>query len=297
MQKLFFISALLLSGFFLKAQEFDCNVTVDAKQTGKMQLSIFNSLETALQEFVNGKRWSDINITENHQKINCNIFILITDYDDDRFKASIQFQSSRPIFGSTASTPILNVNDRSFSFDYTENQPLNYNSNTFETNLVSVVAYYLYTALGLDADTFELMSGDQYYEEAQRIVNSARSANANGWSDRGGSSDFSRFNVNRDLLSSSFSDFREALYIYHRKGLDQMHDDVELGKTKIIEALDLIEKNYKARPGASLVRVFFDAKSNEIYQILDDGPKIELQSIIKTLNEIAPVHNRLWKEL
>lgn len=298
MKKIFllFISFSFLVNFSVHAQEFDCQVVVDAKQTGKLQLTIFDNLEKAIQEFVNQKKWTDKQYKD-HQKIKCSMFILITSYDSDFFTGSIQFQSARPVFGSDHSTPILNVNDKSFSFNYTEFQPLNFNPNSFETNLMSVIAYYLNTSLGLDADTFEPFGGTAYYEQAQQIANAARSANASGWGGRGGSGDFNRFNINRDLLAQNFSSFREALYVYHREGLDVMHEDLEAGKDKVIEALGMIEQVNKTRPNSALIRTFFDSKAGEIQMILKDGPKRDIASIKEALYKMAPVHNQLWKEI
>lgn len=282
--------------FFVQGQEFTCQVKIDAKQTGKLQLSIFDNLEKALNELINQQRWTDKSIND-HQKLDCSIFILVTSYESDFFTGSIQFQSSRPVFGTDMSTPILNINDRSFNFTYTEFQPLNFNPNTFETNVMSVVAFYLYTALGMDADTFTLEGGTNFYEQAQQVATSAQSANASGWGGRGSSGDFNRFNINRDLLSPNFSEFREALYMYHRLGLDIMQADLEEGKKKIVESIQLIEANNNRRPNSSLVRTFFDSKANEIQLILNGGPKVDVASVKESLYKMAPVHNRIWKEI
>ena len=162
---------------------------------------------------------------------------------------------------------------------------------------MSVIAYYLNTSLGLDADTFEPFGGTAYFEQAQQIANAAQSVNASGWGGRGGSGDFNRFNLNRDLLAQNFSRFREALYVYHREALDIMYEDVESGKDKIIEAIQLIEEVNKTRPNSALIRSFFDAKAGEIQMILKDGPKRDITSIKESLYKMSPVHNRLWKEI
>ena len=281
----------------LNAQEFQCQVKVDAVQTGKLQLSIFDNLEKSLTEFINQNSWTNQRKLDDHQRISCSMFINIRSYDNDFFEASIQFQSSRPVFGSDISTPILNINDRNFNFNYTEFQPLNFNPNTFETNLISVVSFYLLTTLGMDADSFEEFGGTEYYQQAQQVASAAQSANASGWASRGGSGDFNRFNLIRDLISQNFSQFREALYVYHREGLDQMHEDVELGKEKIIEAINLLEENNQVRPNSLLVRSFFDAKANEVQMIFNGGPKVDVATIKESLYRMAPGQNRIWKEI
>lgn len=280
----------------LFAQEFNCQVVVDAQQTGQLQLTIFDNLEKAINDFVNQQKWTNKQFKD-HQKLDCSMFILITSYDSDNFTGSIQFQSSRPVFGSDYATPILNVNDKNFSFRYTEFQPLNFNPNGFDTNLMSVIAYYLNTSLGMDADTFEPLGGTAYYEQAQQIANAAQSANASGWGGRGSSSDFNRFNLNRDLLAQNFSPFREALYTYHREGLDLMSEDTDQGKENIIAALFTVNQVHKTRPNSALIQSFFDAKAGEIQLILKDGPKKDLAEIKEALYKMAPVHNRLWKEI
>lgn len=292
----FLFLAIFLMSKAAFAQEFNCQVAIDAKQTGQLQLSIFDNLEKAVNEFVNQKKWTDKQYKD-HQRLNCSMFILITSYDSDNFTGSLQFQSSRPVFGSDYSTPILNVNDKNFSFRYTEFQPLNFNPAGFETNLMSVIAYYLNTSLGMDADTFEPFGGTSYYEQAQQIASAAQSANASGWGGRGGRGDFNRFNLNRDLLSQNLSDFREALYSYHREGLDVMSDDLNQAKDNIIASLYSINQVHKTQPNSALIRTFFDAKAGEIQMILKDGPKKDIAEIKEALYKMAPVHNRLWKEI
>ncbi len=297
MKKWIYIAFLLIATYISSAQEFICQVKVDAVQTGKLQLSIFDNLEKALDEFVNKNSWTGKQRLEDHQKISCSMFINIRSYDNDFFEASFQFQSSRPVFGSEIATPILNINDRSFNFNYTEFQPLNFNPNTFETNLISVVSFYLLTTLGMDADTFEEFGGTEYYQQAQQVASAAQSANASGWDSRGGSGEFNRFNFIRDLISQNFSQFREAMYVYHRHGLDVMHEDVEMGKEGIIQALDLLKENNQVRPNSLLLRSFFDAKANEVQLILNGGPKVDVAAIKESLYKMAPGQNRVWKEI
>jgi hypothetical protein len=188
---------------------------------------------------------------------------------------------------------LLNISDGDFNFNYKEFEPLNYNSNVFTNNLISTISFYVYTILGYDADTFVEQGGDEFYEEARKIVNAASQRGGNGWKESGASQ--SRFGINRDLLSRNFSEYRKALYVYHREGLDLMQNDIEKGKENIITAIDLISENSKTRPNAPLFRIFFDAKSDEIMQILSGGPEMDINSTLSTLNQVAPVHNRKWR--
>jgi hypothetical protein len=283
---------LLLFPYAIFAQVLEAEVVLDAQQTGRNQLTIFKTLEKDLNEFINKTQWVDKSY-EAHQRIKCSFNIIIQAYDSDNFQATLQVQSSRPVFGSSMSSILLNINDSDFNFTYKEFEPLNYNPNVFTNNLVSTISFYVYTILGYDADTFVELGGDEFYEEARKIVNAASQRGGNGWKESGATQ--SRFGINRDLFSRNFSNYRKALYVYHRKGLDLMHGDVEKGKENILRAINLISENSKTRPNAPLFRIFFDAKSDEIMQILSGGPEMDISSTVSTLNQVAPVHNRKWR--
>ena len=169
MRNLFYLCFIFLSFECLFAQEFNANVTIDARQTGNTQLRIFDILEKSLQEFINQTAFTNERFSEN-QKIDCSIFITLNSFESDRFQGNIQVQASRPVFGATIKTPIINVKDEDFNFSYTENQPLIYNLNNFQSNLTSVVSFYLITILGLEADSLSPNGGTGFYETARQIV-------------------------------------------------------------------------------------------------------------------------------
>jgi hypothetical protein len=204
-------------------------------------------------------------------------------------------QASRPIYGSTASTPIFNFKDNQFSFSYTEFQPLDYNPNTYSSNLVSAIGFYVYTILGIDADTFASLGGSSYHEEANLIVNTAQQGGGEGW--KVGDGNQSRFRLNADLLSNNFTKYREALYVYHREGLDVMHADTETGKNKIVEAIGMLKEVNRSRPNSILLRSFFDAKSDELKNIFSGGPQVSLPDVISDLKRLAPLYNKKWNTI
>ena len=167
------VVVLFLVCFGLQAQELNCSLTINTEQTGLSNLQVFRTLKTELTEFMNNTTWTDLNLKQ-QERIDCSFVIIISSIDSDYFTASIQVQSSRPVFNSTYNTPLLNFNDKQFNFRYTEFQPLNYNPNSFDSNLISVLAFYAYTIIGLDADSYELGAGEPYFEEAKRIVITAQ---------------------------------------------------------------------------------------------------------------------------
>lgn len=286
------IILILFFPLIASSQTIDAEVILDAQQTGRNQLSIFNTLERDLSEFINSSQWTNSDY-EAHERIKCSFNIIIQSYDADNFQATLQVQSSRPVFNSAMNSVLLNIKDNDFNFTYKEFAPLNYNPNIYTSNLISTISFYVYTILGYDADTFVEGGGDEFYEEARKIVNAASQRGGNGWTESGATQ--SRFGINRDLLSGNFSNYRKALYVYHRQGLDVMHKDLEGGKENILTAINLISQNAKRRPNAALFRLFFDAKSDEIMQILSGGPEMNINSTVSALNQIAPVHNRKWR--
>ena len=294
MRNLFCLILLFLSCISIYAQEFNASVTIDARQTGNTQLRIFNILEESLEEFINQTAFTNERFTD-IQKIDCSFFITINNYGSDRFQGNIQIQASRPVFGATISTPILNVKDEDFNFSYTENQPLIYDVNNFQSNLTSVVSFYLLTILGLEADSFSPKGGTGFHETARQIVNAAQSNAGRGWQASGVG--FSRFNLNNDLLSQNFDQFRQAFYNYHRKGLDLMHKDTKKAKENILKSIASLKSVNDARPNSVLLRLFFDTKAGEIQQILNGGPKMDIAETKEQLYRIAPVHNNKWRRI
>ncbi len=276
------------------AQEFISSVTIDARQTGQTRLRIFDILENSLEEFINQTAFTNEKFTE-LQKIECSFFITINNFDSDRFQANIQVQASRPVYGSTLKTSILNVKDEDFNFSYTESQPLIYDVNNFQSNLTSVLSFYLLTILGLEADSLSLEGGTPYFETARQIVNAAQANAGLGWQASGVG--FSRFNLNNDLLSQNFARFREAFYKYHREGLDLMHKNTQDAKENILTSIEYLNEVNNERPNSVLLRLFFDTKSGEIQQILNGGPKLDIAQTKEYLYRIAPVHNNKWRRI
>lgn len=290
---LFFI--FLLAGMTsTRAQELNCEIVINTEQTGQSNLSVFRTLENSLREFVNQTSWTSKEF-EPGERINCSMFITINEFEGESFSGTIQVQSSRPVYGTNMVSPVFNFNDNQFSFNYREYEPLNYSQNSFSNNLVSVVSFYVYTILGLDADTFAKEGGTDYYQEANQIVNTAQQSGRTGWNGADGQN--SRFRLNSDLLSNMFTEYRIALYQYHRQGLDVMHKDPEAGKIAIADAIESLNTMNSRRANSLLLRSLFDAKADEISQIFSDGPDINRPGFKETLSGLAPRYSRNWRNL
>lgn len=278
----------------VNAQELRCNVVVNAQFSGNRNLPVFNTLQQEIREFVNNTKWSQRTYAP-QEKIECNFYINITEYAGDAFKASIQVQSSRPVFGSTYYTPVYNFNDKDFNFRYVEFQNLIYNENQFESNLISVLAFHIYMVLGLDADTFELQGGSEFLKQAQTILNYSSQEGAKGWRLEDGNQ--SRFVLIDNIMSPTFKEYRSVMYDYHRNGLDLMHESVLKSKENVAKAIEEFGPMNKRRPNSFLLRTFFDAKSDEIELMFSEGPKVEITDLITTLNRVAPTYSSKWRNI
>lgn len=175
-----FLFIVFLFSFCLNSQELNCNIIVNAQQTGNENVQVFKTLEKQLNEFVNNTRWSS-KIFEIQERIECSMVINIQNYQSDAFQASIQIQSARPVYNSFYSSTVYNFNDKDFNFNYLEYQNLNFNTTQFESNLVSVIAFHVHMILGMDADTYELNGGSSYYKQARDIVNYSQQSGFKGW--------------------------------------------------------------------------------------------------------------------
>jgi len=290
MRKIFSLFLIFFIGLSY-AQELNCTVTVNADQISVTNRQVFTTLQKSLADFINKNDWTGRGYKPN-ERINCSMFINITAVSGTTYTATLQVQSSRTAFNSTYSSPVFNFNDKEFTFDYTEFQNLNFNQSSFESNLVSVVSFYAYMILGLDADTFAPEGGTDYFSNAQEIVAVAQTGGYKGWSGNDGNSN--RFFLVNDLLAPTFAPYREAMYQYHFEGMDNMNSDLKASKEKIKTALVTLSQIYSIRPNAFMLRVFFDAKSDEIVSVFSGGPQITITDVVENLNRISPLNSTKW---
>ena len=292
-KKSFFIIA-FISTLVLQAQELNCSVIVNSNQVNQTNQQVFKTLERSLSDYVNKTKWTNREYAIN-ERVNCNMLITITGYNNNQFQGTLQIQSNRPVFNSTYETPVFNFQDKQFSFTYLEFEPLFYNNNAFESNLVSVITYYVYIILGIDADTFENGGGADFFNEARNIVSLAQTSNFIGWKQVDGNR--TRWMLIDNLLSNTFAEYRQAMYEYHRLGLDVMADNAIQAKEKISGSIRLLGVLNNKRPNSFLLQTFFDAKADEIASVFSDGPKYDIRQLTSTLNRIAPIHNSKWADI
>ncbi|MDT0553959.1 DUF4835 family protein [Urechidicola vernalis] len=295
MVKFIKLCIVLLIAFQANAQEIRATFEINTDNVPGSNKQVFTTMERSLSEFVNQKKWTNKKFKQ-QEKIDCAFILTITSQpSSNEFQGTLQVQSSRPVYGSSYQTPVLNFKDNDFSFRYTEFENFQYNPNGFDSNLVSIMAYYVYLILGMDGDTFAMNGGTEYYDAAENVVNQAQQSGYTGWSRK--TSGINRFNLITDILSGTYDGYRSALYIYHLNGLDLMHSNQANAKANIEEAIQSIKGVYTRRANAILIRFFMDAKSDEIVEIYSDGARYDTSQLKDDLTRISPSNLSKWNSI
>tara|TARA_B100000780_G_scaffold52967_1_gene32889 strand:+ start:80 stop:967 length:888 start_codon:yes stop_codon:yes gene_type:complete len=286
---------LFLCTITINSQELNCQITVNFDQISGSNRQVFETLETTISEFVNQKKWTT-NTVKQQERINCAMNIIITKRDNNTFEGSIQVQSTRPIYGTSYESPILNIRDNDLNFKYNEFDQFIFNPTTFDSNLISTIAFYVYVILGADEDTFALNGGEKYLRQAENVMLQAQQSGLAAWSNQVGVQN--RFQLIDNLLSPNLKQFRNAMYDYHRKGFDEMAENKLKGKGAIENAIISLDRLYNKVIGNPLLRTFFDAKSDEIINLYSDGPNTRSkQRLIVVLQKISPNNSSKWRKI
>ncbi|MDC9722613.1 MAG: DUF4835 family protein [Urechidicola sp.] len=279
----------------VNGQEINARITIISDNIPGSNKQVFQTLERDLNDYINQKKWTNRNFLP-QEKIDCAFTITLQEQlASNEFKGNIQVQSVRPVYNSTYLSSIFNFRDTDFSFRYTEFENFEYNPNGFDSNLIQVVAFYVYTILGIDADSFQLNGGNPYYDQAENAMNQAQQSGYKGWG--ANDSGITRYKLITDILSPTFTGFRNAMFTYHFEGLDIMFDDKKLAKENVDKAIRQLKVIYDRRPTAPLVRVFMDAKAEEIVNIYSGGPRYETDDLKEVLSRISAVNISKWNEI
>jgi len=295
MKKLLVCLLLVASIVDVGAQELLCNVRVNSSQVQTSDRKVFQTMQTEIYEFINNKKWSTTNI-QNEERIECTIMINISKkISNDEFEGSIQIQSTRPIYGTSYKSTLFNYLDNNFRFKYLEYQSLEFSESSHMSNLTSVLAFYVNIVLGLDFSSFSEDGGNEYFNMAQKIVSNAQNAPETGW--KAFESDKNRYWLAHDLMDQRYSDFHMCMYRYHRMGMDKLGEEPDDARFEITEALESLKSIYRENTSAFILKLFFDAKSDEIAKIYSEAYPNEQSRIVKTLVEIDPANSSLYQSI
>jgi len=295
MRKLFFLLLVLLSGLNVNSQELRCNIQVMSQQIQGTNKQVFRTMQTAIYEFVNNRKWTE-HVYDQDEQIECNILINLTEQiSSDEFKGTMQIQARRPVYNSSFNTVLLNFKDNDIHFKYAEYQALEYNESVAPTSLTGLLAFYSNIILGLDYDSFALEGGTPYFSKAESIVNKMQNSKYPGW--KSFESKNNRYWLIENILNNSYRPVRECIYRYHRLGLDRMADKLTEGRSEIAESLRLLQKAHRSKPGAFILQIFFDAKADELVKIFSESFNDEKKRAYNILSDIDPANLNKYKKI
>jgi len=293
------ITLLILIPFQIFSQELKCNVQVVSQQIQGTNKQVFQTLQTAIYEFMNTIVWTN-HIYGIDERIECNLLFNITDQiSADEFKGTLQIQSRRPIYNTNYNTVMFNYMDNDIHFRYVEFEPLQFDETQHLSNLTSLLAFYAYIILGLDYDSFSYEGGTAYFQMAENIVNNAQNAREVGWKAFESTSHKNRYWLINDILDDKYAPIREFIYRYHRHGLDVMDEKVVEGRGVIAESLENLQKIYREKPDPfmQILKIILDAKADEFVNIFSESFVEEKNRVVTILQEIDPSNQPKYQRI
>jgi len=279
----------------VRAQELNATLTINSDKVQGSNKQIFSTLQTALIEFINNKKWTTATFYQN-ERIDCTFTIIVNTLEDNHFSCEIQVQARRPVYNSSYQTTIFNYRDTEFDFNYTEFEPLEYTENMINSNLIATIIYFIYMVIGFDYDSFSPNGGQPYFQQAQQIVTMAQSQPAwNGWTAFGNKRNRHAFAT--ALVENQGDGFHSMWYTYHRKGLDEMAANADRGRTNLIAALPALKELKKARPNSVLLQFFSECKLDETVSIYSKATVQEKQDAHQLFTDLFPTASSRFDSL
>ena len=292
MNKLFLIFCLSVSASVAQAQELNAKVTVVANRVGNtVNKSTFLTLQTALNNFMNNRKWTSDNYAPN-ERIDCNFLLNLEQTSDANvYSASLTIQSARPIFNTAYFSPIINFKDDNVLFKYVEFQLLEFNDNrvsgsdALASNLTAVFAYYANVVLGFDRLSFSKEGGEIAFQKAQNIINNAPDGRGiSGWKAFDGIRN--RYWLVENILNSRYNIIRDVYYNYYRIGMDKMYEDENAARSEILNVLNLLGVFNSENPNTMINQFFFQGKSTELIKIFSKAKPADKARALELLQKL-----------
>lgn len=249
---------------------------------------------------MNDNRWTNMTYAEK-ERIECSMLIVVKELSvDHMFKCEMTLQSRRPVYGTTYTTTLLNFKDNAFNFHYEEYDRIEYQQNTFTTNLTAMLAYYVYLIIGHDQDSYQRLSGTPYFQQCELICQTCQSSSMESTEQKGWlafESNRNRYALINNLLDEAFKKYRNFYYEYHRLGLDEMSANVTNGRARIAEGLPVLKEAYRSRPATYVINTFLDAKAEELVDIFRKGTDKEKKEVYDILMDIDPTRQQTYDKI
>lgn len=293
------LCALLMAGS-VAGQELKCNLTLNTSRLQTTNKQMFTSLENDLKHFIEEMKWTDMTFRE-EEKIECNFQFVVNSYADGLMSCELQVSASRPVYGSSYTTTLLNVRDQNVNFHYQEFDRLDINTTSYDNNLTAIVAYWAYMILGYDLDSFSKRGGTPMFTRAEQIVATCQSKTdeneAAGWKAFESKGSRNRYALVSNLLDAKFERMRDFYYEYHRLALDNMAKNAGNGRAKIAESIGLLRELNRLVPSSAIILTFLDSKNDELINIFKKGSPDEKKTAVETLSAVNPTLSDRYEEI
>lgn len=294
-----FALALLLGCALLngQAQELKCSFQLNSQKLQGTNRNVFNTLQTAVYEFLNNTPWTTYKFAEN-ERIECTLILTLNEQSGDEYKGTMNLQLRRPIFATSYNSPVINFLDPNIQFTYIENEKLEFNEAAHQNNLTAILAFYAYMILGYDFDTFSPLGGTEFFEKAQQVVSNAQNATEKGWKAYE-SSKKNRYWMVENMMNDKYRGLRRAMYTYHRRGLDLMVDKIPEGREAILQSISEIQKVYRSRPDADMlaIQLFLEAKRDEIKSVFSKSAASEKAKAVNIMVDLDRQNAQQYQDL
>ena len=280
------------------AQELEARININHSKVQGTDASVFENLKQTLEQFVNERQWTELQFQKN-ERIVCSFNITVDKYvqADNRFECTAIIQANRPVYNSAYTTTIYNNTDKQFQFNFVQFDQLNFNDESVDNQLTALFAYYAYLIIGIDLDTFSPMGGKDVLQRCMYLVNNAQDLGFPGW--KSFEDTRNRFAIINDYLDEAMRPFRQLQYDYYRKGLDEMANNVERGRTEVTTALEnCLKKAHEDKPLSLLPQIWTDYKKEELANIYKGkGTQKEKESVYDILFSINASQNNTWEKI
>jgi hypothetical protein len=281
----------------LNGQELNARVQILAPTVPNIDKRNLEVLQKNIREFLNNNKWSNETYAA-QERIECNFVITLSEWDgNSAYKAEAQIQSSRPVYGSSYNSTILNLNDKDFDFNFTEGQSLDFSDQNFISNLSSLLGFYAYTIIGLDKDSFSSLGGTFFHKKALTLLNNAQVSSNRGWKAFDGLRN--RYWLNENLLNRGFEELRVFIYDYHYNGLDRLQDNAGRGVKKMITLLAGLKQMDKQKLGSIFPNFYFASKADEVVNVFSiaTGDPTDRLKAYNLLVEVDPANINKYEGL
>lgn len=279
------------------AQELQVKVNINSSQVEGTDKSVFDNLQQTLEQWMNDKQWTELQFQKD-ERINVNFNITVQKYDkaNNRFECSAMIQANRPVYNSAYTTTLYNNKDGDFNFDFVEFDQLNFMEENIDNQLTALMAYYAFLIIGLDLDSFGPMAGTEVLQRCMNLTNNAQDMGFPGW--KAFEDSRNRFAIINDYLDEAMKPFRQMQYDYYRKGLDEMSNNAERGRTNISEALELLKQAHQDKPLSLLPQIWTDYKRDELANIYKGkGTQKEKENVYDILFNLNASQSEAWNKI